>query len=162
MPRYQFRISKQQKLDTVLDLIFERTWGAIEPYFESKNLQLFDFNDFRSFVKMELVPYLCAYNLCGTSVECTDEIEGAPFIDREDTIYHLITPDTFSELVSRLSISAFHTIRHVVRPGQEGPLRSALEQSFRRELSQNLYYNPVCGRIDLCNESRAVDPFEER
>ena len=162
MPRYQFRFPKEEKLDTVLSSIVERAWSLIEPRFDLRRLQPEDFDDFRSAVKMGLSRYLCAFDLCGTSVECSDEIEGAPLMDHEDRIYHFIVPETFSEFLSGLSFVAFRSIKHLARQGEAESMLAAIELAFRHGISENLLYNPVCGRIDLCNESKPIDPWTER
>lgn len=140
----------------------EKAWRVIEPQLNLKNLQSEDFNDFESAFRNGLSSYLCAFDLCGFSPECSDEIEGAPMVDHDDHIYHLVLPGPFTELVSGLSFSVFHSIKHLAKPGDEGFILAALESTLRHELAQSLYYNPVCGRIDLCNESRPLDPWFDR
>lgn len=162
MPRYQFRFPKEKKLDDVLNSIVEKAWSAIQPGFDLRRLQSEDFDDFRSGIKRGLKPYVCAFDLCGTAVECSDEIEGAPFMDQEERIYHFIVPESFSELVSGLSFDAFFSIKHLARRGEEESMRVALEHALRHGLNENLFYNPICGRIDLCNESKGIDPWKEQ
>ena len=162
MPRYQFRLPKEKTLDTVLNSIVESAWSLIQPRFDLARLQPEDFDDFRSSVRMGIKPYVCAFDLCGMVDECSDEIEGAPMMDQEERIYHFIVPGSFSEFVSGLSISAFYSIKHLARRGDEESMRASIELAFRHGISQSLFYNPVCGRIDLCNESKGMDPWKER
>lgn len=161
MPRYQIRTMKDQSFEKLFVEVIDKAWKAASPYFDSRQLQPEDRNDFEEATRGSIRPYISTFDLCGLANECTDDIEGGPWLDYNDRIYHLVVPETFSEFIHGLAESAFHSIQHLPVSGSEEPAFEAVENAFRREFAEHLYYNPACGRIDLCSDSRPINPWKD-
>jgi hypothetical protein len=160
MPRYQIRTTKNEGLEKLFSEVVDKAWTAASQYFDPRQMQPEDRDDFISATRTSLRPYISTFDLCGLGTECADEIEGGPWLDYEDHVYHLVVPDTFNEFVHQLALSAFHTIQHLPKKNSDQSAYEAIENVFRREFAEHLYYNPACGRIDLCSDSRPVNPWK--
>ncbi len=160
MPRYQLRVTSEQRLEDLFRSMVRKAWEVAEKQFDPRKLQPEDFTDFEAETRYSLRPFISTYDLCGMSSECSDEIEGGPWLDYEDRIYHLTFPSTFTDFVDELSLSAFHTIKHLAREGKEETVYEAIRSAFRYELAEHLYYNPACGLLDICSDSQPVNPWK--
>lgn len=160
MPRYQLRTVKEENLERIVHSMVEHAWYTAKEYFDFRKLQPEDFTDFKDQTRRSLRPYLAAFDLCGMAFECSGEVEGAPLLNDEDRIYHLIVPENFSQFVSEVSAQAFRSIKHLALPGKLSALQLAIEHAFQRRLREHIYYNPACGKIDICNVSQPVNPWK--
>ncbi len=160
MNRYQLRMNKDEPLEDFFQAMVRNAWEVAKEYFDPKKMQLEDFSDFEAETRNGLRPFLCTYDLCGLSPECAEEVEGAPWLDYEDRIYHLFLPNTFAEFIGQLSFFSFHSVKHLAKPGMEELVREMIAGVFRRHLSQHLYFNPICGHGEICNDSRPINPWK--
>jgi len=160
MPRYQLRISKGQQFVNLFDSMVKKAWKDAEKHFDPRKIQPEDYADFEEATRRTLHPYISTYDLCGIAVECSDEVEGAPYLDCDDEVYHLVFPDTFDEFLGQLSYAAFHSVKHLPKSGMQSAVYEVIENAFRQELADHLFYNPACGRIELCSFSRYRDPWK--
>jgi hypothetical protein len=160
MKRYQLRLQKNQSFADFFQIMVEEAWKTAEPYLDEKTIQPEDFSDFVAETRIGLKPFVNAYNLCGSSAECSDEVEGAPWLDYSDRIYFLFLPKTFDDFIEQLSFFSFYTIKHLPKKGLEELVRERLATVFRRHLAGHIYYNPICGHAAICDDSRPMDAWK--
>jgi hypothetical protein len=151
---------KDQQMEDFFQTMVKNAWEVAKKYFDAGKIQPEDFSDFEAETRNGFQPFIGAYDLCGSSTECADEVEGAPWLDYDDQIYHLILPNTFAEFIGQLSYFSFHSVRHLAKPGLEELVHEVIAGVFRRHLAEYTYFNPICGRADICNDSRAINPWK--
>lgn len=158
MAAYQLRMRKDWRLDDFVESIVKEIWDLTVQYLDQRKIQPDDFRRFQEETKFVLQPFIGAYDLCGSFTECADEVEGAPWLDYDDRIYHLTLPGTFPEFIEQLSFDSLESIGNLIEPKFGALIYETVQNVFRRNLAQHLYYNPVCRRIAVCKDSRPIHP----
>lgn len=158
MVTYQLRLGKDQRLEDFVESMVKEIWDVAAAYLDPMKIQSGDFRRFENETRVALQPFIGAYDLCGSFAECADEIEGAPWLDYDDRIYHLNLPGTFPEFIEQLSFTSMESILHLTKPRFGVLVYETIQEVFRRNLAQHLYYNPVCRRIAVCRDSLPVHP----
>jgi|GEM_PF-3169430 len=158
MPRYQLRLPDKLTIADVIATMVHKAWDVCQPYVDERNRTPEDYADFEMEIHVGIKPYLAAFDLCGLVPECAEEIEGNPLVDYEDSLYHLILPHTFSDFVDQLAYSAFYSIKHLLTQKEQG--LEEIRRAFQHGLGSYLYFNPACGRLEVCDTSTPIDPWK--
>jgi hypothetical protein len=75
-----------------------------------------------------------------------------------DFVYHLFPGRGLEQFLDGLARSAMEAIRHQLKPDPTVDVASILKTAFRTILGEYLYFNPACGKTELCIYS-ASDPI---
>ncbi|MCI0417055.1 hypothetical protein L0222_30160 [bacterium] len=159
MPSYQLRMKKDQRLEDFFQSMIRDAWDVAARYLDVAKIEQDDFRNFEAETRIGLQPFISAYDLCGSFTECADEVEGSPWLDYDDHIYHLVLPSTLPQFLEQLSYFSFQPIQHLAKAGLEQLVYEMIQNVFRRHLAQHIYYNPFCHRMTICKDSRPVYPW---
>jgi hypothetical protein len=172
MARYQIRTPENMELEDVVEQMATCAWGVLKAWdaFLPDRASEDASKRFREAIRLTLDPCVKTYKLCGLSNICVDEVKSTPWSQEshvldaspQDLVYHLYpgaNPDGF---LSRLSSGSFEAIESIIKPEFKEQTLSSLRVVFREVLGLYLYYNPVCGKTELCVLSVSVptEPWE--
>ena len=158
MSAYQLRMKRELSLEDFLGSVAKEIWNLVSGCLDRKKIQPDDFVRLETATKMSLQPYLRAYDLCGTFPECTNQVECAPRLDFDDQIFLLSLPGSFPAFIEQLSVTTLDSISHLARPNFSALIYDSVQDVFRRNFAQHLYYNPACRRIPACKDSLPIHP----
>jgi hypothetical protein len=158
MVAYQLRLRKDQRLQDLVEAMVKEIWDFSLRYLDERKIHPGDFRDFEEATRFALEPFTGAYDRCGSYPECTDKVKGAQRLDYDDRIYFLTLPCAFPDFIEQLSIDSLQSIQHLTKPKFGALIYETIQDVFCRNLAQHLYYNPVCGRIAVCNDSHPIHP----
>lgn len=175
MARYQIRTPENCLLEDVVERMAEKSWEVLEAWnvFRRPSTQE-DIRHFKLATHQALEPYIRTYKLCGVSNVCSEKLQSTPWafeahsLDASpwDLVYHLFPKDGLEEFLEDLSWKALQSIRDFLKPDMETGTLSMLRIVFRYVLGEYMFYNPVCGKTDLCvySSSAPIEPWkrEER
>src|SRR5688500_9268058 len=130
MPAYQLRLKKDQLLDNFVESIAKEIWELAAGYLDDRMIQRDDFRLFENETKIAMQPFIAAHDLCGSFPECTDKVEGRPWLDYKDRIYLFHLPGTFPEMIEELSLSSLDSIRRLTKPGFEELVYETIQSVF--------------------------------
>lgn len=148
MSRFQIRFPKDMGLDLWLEHLVEQAW-----VFRTAETSAYD--EFRQSMFSWLSRYIGTFQDCGKLPECTDEIEGGPWLDYDDQIYHLLAPQGFESFIDDLSERTLYLLRR----SSANDILPHIRAMFRKSLSEYIYYNPVCGKEDICGDASLFLPL---
>lgn len=172
MARYQIRTPENMELEDVVDQMASCAWGVLKAWdaFLPGKVTENAYKQFREAIREALDPCVKTYRLCGLSNICVDEVKSTPWsaeshvLDAapQDLVYHLYpgaNPDGF---LTRLSSGSFETLEPITRPEFKEQALSSLRVVFREVLGLYLYFNPACGKTELCalSVSSPTEPWE--
>jgi hypothetical protein len=159
MARYQLRTHENQVLEDVIQIMAAKTWGIIQAWevFQQKP----DADQYEKFYKAiyrRIVPNFRTYKLCGYSNICLDEAISTPWTppafplnpSPSDLVYHLFPAKGLEQFLDDLAESAMESIDAVVKPELKEEVQSLIRTAFRTILGEYLFFNPVCGKTELC------------
>jgi hypothetical protein len=159
MARYQIRTHENQVIEDVIQIMAAKTWGILIAWevFRKEPTEK-DYSDFHQSIFLRMVPFVRSYKLCGFSNICLDETRGTSWappshdLDPQprDLIYHLFPPKGSEEFLDGLSKSGFESISNLIKPEMLEQVQSILKTAFRAILGEHLYFNPLCGKTELC------------
>lgn len=135
----------QEMVDYALDA-FEKSEYPAKP------------DDIANLLRHKLDPFVKTYNVCGTSTVCSDEVEGAPWLDYSDQIYLLEIPDTLKIFFKELASGLVNEME-VADVDKATKLEARLEKMFRKALLSHLYYNSICGNHEVCKTRTPLSPW---
>lgn len=172
MARYQIRTPEKMELEDVVEQMATCAWGVFKAWdaFLPDKGNDSAYQQFREAIRATLDPCVKTYRLCGLSNICVDEVKSTPWSQEshvldaapQDLVYHLYpgaNPDGF---LSRLSSGSFDAISSVIKPDFKEQALSSLRVVFREVLGLYLYYNPACGKTELCalSATAPTEPWE--
>jgi hypothetical protein len=166
MFRYEIRIPARMQLQDIMEEIASEAWIILNHRFEEEELAG-QYKKFKNQVRRTMTPYLERFYLCGTSDICTDEARKV-FGDHksdwsspgpETRIYHLMLPGTLKEFLDELTSKALKSTKNLINEKGHQKARAALTLAFRSAMGKYLYYNPWCGKAQICRYSFPIDPW---
>lgn len=172
MARYQIRTPENMALEDVVDQMATCAWGVLKAWdaFLPEAATEKNYEVFHKAIHDNLDPCVKTYRLCGLSNICVDEVKSTPWSQEshvldaapQDLVYHLYpgaNPDAF---LTRLSEGSFEAIAAVTRPEFKDQALSSLRIVFREVIGLYLYYNPACGKTELCalSSTAPTEPWE--
>ena len=165
MFRYEIRIPAKMLLQDMIEEIASEAWIILNHRFEQEELAG-QHKEFKNQVRLTMTPYLQRFYLCGTSDICTDEARKVfgdksdwSNLDTETRIYHLMLPGTLKEFLEELTSKALESIKNLINEKSHQKARSTLRLAFRSAMGKYLYYNPWCGKAQICRYSFPIDPW---
>lgn len=166
MFRYEIRIPERMLLQDMMEEIASEAWIILNHRFEQEELAG-QYKEFKNQVRLTMTPYLQRFYLCGTSDICTDEARKVfgdhksdwTSLNPETRIFHLILPGTLKEFLDELTSKALESIRNLINEKSHQKARNTLRLAFRSAMGKYLYYNPRCGKAQICRYSFPIDPW---
>jgi hypothetical protein len=157
MARYQIRTPDY--LEDIITKMTEqswlslRTWGILE---EDGTTQ--DFAEFRAAIRDVIAARVRTYKLCGLSNVCTDHLKSTSWSPERhaldanpyDRIYHLFPKTDLESFLAELTSKSFEAIATLVKLHHEEEATTMLSAIFKLVLSEHLYVDPLCGKVELC------------
>ncbi|MCI0417054.1 hypothetical protein L0222_30155 [bacterium] len=159
MSRYQLRIHEDQVLKDVIQIMAAKTWGILLAWqVFRKEPEPKDFDDFRRSIYLDMVPFVKSYKLCGYSNICLDEAESTPWAppahvlsaSPRDLVYQLFPGNGLDQFLDGLARAAMESILRLVKPELKEEIQSLMKTAFRTILGEYLFFNPLCGKTELC------------
>ncbi len=125
-------------------------------------------------VRLVFDKHIVAYDVCGDSLACDEDVSPSswnfqpnPHLISSDPRdrdrirrYHLVMTDkgldAFGNMLARL------VLRRSGNAGAQGARKALkrLRETLRYALGPYLFYNPMCGDLEICRSAKAVDPWE--
>jgi hypothetical protein len=158
--RFQIRTPQNLVFETVLKEMAEEAWKATLDLMNPEIIRGLSSSFYLIQIRGSVMPYLKKFDLCNHVPECSDEVEGAPWLDRTDRIYLLDLPGGLNLFLDDLSFETLEYTRHLFKPGSSREIFARLRRSFRHSLSRYLYFNPICGAASICADSKEVSPWD--
>ena len=155
----QIRTSRDIRLENLIQKISEEGWSSIGDCLESSNGPDSRRRTFYEQICRTMEPYLHAYDLCGTATLCSEEIEGGPWLSYKDKIFILNVPEGLDDLVDNLALVGMETAADLLKPKMRRVAFNRLQRSFQKNFKSNIYYSPVCRKVEFCKFSRPVSPW---
>jgi hypothetical protein len=171
MARYQIRTPDY--LEDIITRMAEqswltlRTWGILEDDGTNR-----DFTEFRSAIRDAIAERVRSYKLCGLSNVCIDHLKSTPWSPENhvldanpyDRIYHLFPKTDLESFLTELTSKSLAAISKLVKPNHEGEASTMLSAIFKLVLSEYLYIDPACGKVELCvySSSAPVSIWKKR
>lgn len=160
MMRYQIRTPENMTIEDYVREVAEEGWRSLQPFLDLSRVQPWDKRHFSEQVRLTTMEYVRTFDLCGTDPLCSDEVEGGPWLDFGDHIYHLMgNADTF---VDDMTFASLETVQPLLMPFVRRRAFMKLQATFRRTVHEYLYYNAMCGKAEMCKRSRSISPWNHR
>lgn len=159
MTRFQIRTPQNLIFEMVLKEMADEAWNATLDLMNAETTRGLTSSFYLSQIRNSITPYLKKFDLCNLFPECSDEVEGAPWLDKTDRIYHLDFPEGLDSFLDDLSFETLENSRHLFKSGGSREIFARLRKVFRHSLSRYIYLNPICGRAPVCAESKEVSPW---
>lgn len=156
MTRFQVRTPQNFPLESLLRQMALDVWNTTSDLMNPEIVRGLNNTFIFTQLRASLMPYLRRYDLCNLFPECSDEVEGAPWLDRTDKIYLLDLPGGVDSFYDDLAFELLENSRHLFKSGHSREAFTRMRKVFRHSLSRYLYYNPVCGVTQICNESKEI------
>lgn len=112
-------------------------------------------------LRLSVEPYVKKYDLCNLFPECSDEVEGAPYLDYKDRIYLLDVPQGLSTFYDDLAFEVGENFKHLWKTGVRREIFARLRKSFKKIFSHYLYLNPICRDSRICEESKQIPTWSQ-
>lgn len=159
MTRFQIRTPQNFPLESVLQQVSDDVWAKTSDLMipEANRATVVSF--FYTQIRASMAPYLKRYDLCNLFPECSDEVEGAPWLDRTDRIYLLDLPGSLDTFLEDLAFETLESTRHLYNPGTSRENFTRLQKVFRHALCRYMYSNPICRSAPVCAESKQISPW---
>lgn len=171
MARYQIRTPDY--LEDIITRMAEqswltlRTWGIMEEDGTTR-----DFSDFRAAIRDALAERVRTYELCGLSNVCTDHLKSTPWSPENhvldanpyDRVYHLFPKADLESFLAEVTSKSFEAIAKLIKQNHEDEACTMLSAIFKLILSDYLYVDPLCGKVELCvySSSAPVSIWKKR
>lgn len=171
MARYQIRTPDY--LEDIITRMAEqswltlRTWGVMEEDGTTR-----DFTDFRAAIRDAIAARVRTYKLCGLSNVCTDHLKSTPWSPENhvldanpyDRVYHLFPKTDLESFLDELTSKSFQEIAKLIKPDHEDEATRMLSAIFKLVLSEYLYIDALCGKVELCvySSSAPVSIWQKR
>jgi len=159
MAQFQIRTAKRTNLHQMIQELSDAGWLAIRDHFSSDQVWNSQQRNLYEQIGRSLGEYVASYDLCGTSTTCSDEIEGAPWLDYDDNIYILHVPKNVIGLVDNLAFVALEAVVEHLKPKARRIVYERLKGAFNKCLNGFIYYNPICRNAEFCKFSSPVNPW---
>jgi hypothetical protein len=155
----QIRTSSETVLEDLLEEMTCKGWAFIEDQFRSTWYSPGTFSGFYGAIRKAFEPYVKTYDLCGCFPECSDEVEGSPWLDHDDHVYQLTLSTTFERFVEDVAFHALESVKPLLQADKVSQAFESLKLAFRSVLIPHIYSNPACKKIAICSLAKEVDVF---
>jgi hypothetical protein len=159
MSRYQVRIPDSLDLDSIFGRMalhcveILRAWDLLDPTKMSpENLE-----QLKQHICKAIMPYVKTYKLCGLSNICTDHLQTTNYVPDDqinsapsDTIHQLFIPESLDEFIEKMAESTRNHLSSRLTEKSADQTMSILCSVFRCVLGEHVFFNPVCGKTELC------------
>jgi hypothetical protein len=157
MARYQIRTPDY--LEDIITSMAEqswltlRTWGILEDDGTTR-----DFTEFRAAIRDAFAARVRTYKLCGLSNVCTDHLKSTSWSPENhvldanpyDRIYHLFPKTDLESFLAEVTSKSSEAIAKLLKPHHEDEATTMLSAIFKLILSEHLYVDSLCGKVELC------------
>jgi hypothetical protein len=152
-------------IEDVFIAVTTKVWKTIQKYLKPSENTEQHYKEFRDRFCSMMIPHIKAFDLCGTSRICSSEVVGAPWLDPwldyQDRIYHLVVPNNYDAFIDGLAWELLTPLRRYLDDTSVSVF-TLLRTDLSRELDAYVYYNPVCGKTELCSASLPVNPWRQK
>ena len=156
---FQLRTPKGIPLESVIQEMSDEGWKVIQDFLVPDSNPSARQRMFYEEISRAMEPYVKAYDLCGTATMCSDEVEGGPWLSYDDKIFILNLPEGLDALVDNLAFVAMESTVDLLKANTRRSVFSKLQRAFHKNLSEHIYYNPVCRKSEFCKFSSSVSPW---
>jgi len=164
MARYQIRAPENEVIEDIIKTMATKSWEILNAWkvFQAEPSKE-QFEGFHQAIHSRMAPYVRTYKLCGMSNICLDDCLSTPWAEKpheldaspRDLVYHLFPAKGLEEFLKSLTESSVESIRVLLKPEAQHQTLSILEAAFRTILGEYLYFNPLCGKTELCVYSQS-------
>lgn len=171
MARYQIRTPDY--LEDIVTRMAEQSWLTLRTWQimeEDGNTR--DFSEFRRAIHNAFDGRVRTYKLCGLSNVCTDHLESTPWSPEShvldanpyDRVYHLFPKTDLESFLNEVTSRSIATIAKFIRPEHEHEACTMLSAVYKLILSEYLYVDPICGKVELCvySSSAPISIWQKR
>jgi hypothetical protein len=170
MARYQIRTPDY--LEDIITRMVEQSWLTLRTWGIMEDGTTRDFSEFRAAIRDAITERVRTYKLCGLSNICTDHLESTPWSPEKhaldanpyDRVYHLFPKTDLESFLAEVTSKSFEAIAKLLKPNHEDEAITMLSAIFKLVLSEYLYIDPLCGKVELCvySSSAPVSIWKKR
>ena len=161
MIQMQLRVPGNQTLEDLISVLSLTVMESMKRELDSMEVPFDSFHAIEIRLKSALMPFVRAFESCGSDPVCTQGIHGKTIPDPRDRIYMLHLPTGLTPLLEAVMTEVLESVRCSLDYRTLDALRQRMFWSLRRELDQYTYWNPFCGKEALCRSSAQMDPWSE-
>ena len=156
---YQLQLPSSLRPKDLMEEIATKSWDIVSHRLDWNPNEHQVRSKFQEEVHHAFSLYLKAFDLCGTSEICADEMRTLiPGLDQvlDAKIYHLHLPmrmDLFLDFLATLLLNNAPGMNHITMQKAHDDLKFVIRSILKRYLSTN----PWCGKAQICQHSKQVD-----
>jgi len=160
MTCYQIRTPRNLAFESILQEMGDEAWKATQDLMDPQSVSGLSLSSYRRAIKSAISPYLKKYDRCNHFPECSDEVEGAPWLDSTDRVCLLMLPKGLDVFLDDFTFEVLQDSKPLFRSGHARETFRRLRGVFRRGICRYLYFNPICRVAPICQKSVEVNPWE--
>ncbi|HSP06768.1 MAG TPA: hypothetical protein VLR94_06295 [Acidobacteriota bacterium] len=158
----QLRIPGNRTIEDMISVLSLSILESIKRELDSMEVPFDSFHVLESRIVSAISPYVHAFDACGSDPVCSEGVQGKPIPDAGDRIYMLSLPTAgLDPLVQGILTEVLESVRLGLDSAARESLNARVLSSIQRELDRYMFYNPICGKADVCRSSHAVSPWTE-
>jgi hypothetical protein len=164
MIQYQLRLPDPMSPGDLIQEMAVNSWYALKKRLKTKPKTDEAYLNYRTEIQKAFSPYVKALSLCGSSNICEDEMKPFQvdsFSELESRIFQFQLPLQMNLFLDLVASSLLRKIYPSLTQDAKNQARSDLRSTFRSTLNQYLCINPWCGKAQMCDYSRPIDPWSE-
>lgn len=161
MIQMQLRVPGNQTIEDLISVLSLTVLESMKRELDSMEVPFDSFRALEVRLKEAMMPYVRAFESCGSDPVCTQGIHGKTIPDPRDRIYMLHLPTGLTPLLEAVMTEVLESVRCSLDHRTLDSLHQRMFWSLRRELDQYTYWNPFCGKEEICRSSHPMDPWTD-
>lgn len=159
MGRYQVRIPEALDFDAMLGRMAGHCIEILKAWdlFDPSKISAASYGELDRCIRETIVPYVKTYKLCGVSNICSDHLQTTNWVNDDqvnpsptDMIHQLFIPGGLEEFIQKMAEASLNHLTPSLRANTREQTLSILCSVFRCVLGEYVFYNPICGKTELC------------
>lgn len=156
----QIRIPGNRTVEDMISVLSLSILESIKRELDSMEVPFDSFHALESRIVSAISPYLQAFDACGSNPVCNEGVQGKVVPDPDDRIYMLRLPEGgLDPLVQEILTEVLQSVRLSLDSSARESLNARVLSCLQRELDRFLYFNPYCGREEVCRSSHPISPW---
>jgi hypothetical protein len=157
MARYQIRTPDY--LEDIITRMAEQSWLTLRTWqIMEEDGTTRDLTEFRTAIRDAIAARVRTYKRCGVSNVCTDHLKSTPWSPEShvldanpyDRVYHVFPKTDLESFLVEITSKSVAAIKKFLKPDHENEACTMLSAVFKLLLSEYLYTDPLCGKVELC------------
>lgn len=161
MIELQLRIPGNRTIEDMVSVLSLAILESIKRELDSMEVPFDSYHALEGRIITALSPYVRAFDACGSDPVCQEGVQGKPMPDAGDRIYMLHLPSGLNPLVEGIMTEVLESVRLSLDASAAASLNARVLSSLQRELDRYAYWNPACGREEVCRTSHPVSPWNQ-